>query len=85
MKDSHVEDTEEFRKPEFQEFTSIDFDGPAKTRRCTDVCCLLLILLAWGAMTFLGVVSLGWYSVEKLNEGDPALLFHGTLHILSHF
>jgi hypothetical protein len=84
MKGSHAEDTEQFRNPEFQEFTSIDFDGPVKSRRCTDVCCLLLLLVAWGAMSFLGVTSFGLYNVDKLNEGDPALLFHGTI-LCSHF
>lgn len=78
MKGSHVEDTERFKKPEYQEFSSVDFVGPAKTRRCTDCCCLLLILVAWGAMTLLGVTSLGLYNVEKLNEGHPPQLIHGT-------
>eukprot|EP00521_Asterionellopsis_glacialis_P008273 CAMPEP_0195282694 /NCGR_PEP_ID=MMETSP0707-20130614/1480_1 /TAXON_ID=33640 /ORGANISM="Asterionellopsis glacialis, Strain CCMP134" /LENGTH=664 /DNA_ID=CAMNT_0040341715 /DNA_START=376 /DNA_END=2370 /DNA_ORIENTATION=- len=45
-----------------------DFDGPTGDRRCTDVLCSILLLIAWGAMTAVGVYS--------ITNGDYRVVLH---------
>lgn len=45
-----------------------DFHGPTHDRKCTDVFCLLILVISWAAMTFLGV--------QALMSGDPRLLLY---------
>lgn len=45
-----------------------DFDGPTRTRHCTDVFCLLILIAAWVAMTGIGIYA--------LREGDYRLVLH---------
>ena len=37
---------------------SADFDGPTRTRHCTDILCLGLIIVAWTAMTIIGIYAI---------------------------
>lgn len=34
-----------------------DFNGPVESRRCTDIFCLVLIMIVWGCMTAVGVIA----------------------------
>ena len=45
-----------------------DFEGGV-TRRCTDVLFFLVIIVAWAAMTYLGV--------DAIVKGDPDILLNG--------
>lgn len=45
-----------------------DFHGPTHNRKCTDVFCLLLLIICWAVMTFLGV--------QALMNGDVRLILY---------
>ena len=66
-------------RPEHHAFTSEEFLGPAryKDRRCTDVLFLLLLLVAWGAMTAIGLAAMGYASIAAVRKGHPERLLHG--------
>ena len=58
-------------------FVESEFAGVAKQRRCTDVIPLLLILLAWTAMTAIGLSATGLINIPHVSKGDPQRLLHG--------
>lgn len=46
-------------------------------RKCTDILFLLMLWMAWGAMTILGLIVTGVVSHESLEPGDPRRLLNG--------
>lgn len=69
----------ESRKNLDTEFTEIKTErGPISDRDCTDIFFTLLIVLAWVAMTLIGLVSLGVLHSTTINEGDPERLLRGV-------
>lgn len=51
-----------------------DFAGPGKNRRCTDIPCCLLLIVAWVAMTGLGLIATGAIANDDLPPGNPMRL-----------
>lgn len=47
---------------------SADFDGPTRHRHCTDVLCLVLLVVVWAAMTAIGIYA--------VSEGDYRLVVY---------
>jgi hypothetical protein len=45
-----------------------------KDRSCTDFLCVILIVVAWIAMTVIGMIVLGVVENDKLKEGNPERL-----------
>ena len=57
------------------------FDGPGKSRKCTDVLFMLLLCVNWCGMTYVGAIVLGKVPDEMnflgLPPGDPRRLING--------
>ena len=58
-----------------------DFDGPTRSRRCTDVLFFLLLVLTWAIMTALGFGTIGLINVPYLHKGNPQRLLHGIDYV----
>lgn len=46
-------------------------------RKCTDVLLLLMLMAAWAAMTFLGLIVMGIIPNDYLEPGNPQRLLNG--------
>jgi len=55
-----------------------DFDGPMRSRRCTDIIFLLLIIAGWIVFTLFGFASIGLINSRYINKGNPYQLLRGS-------
>lgn len=60
-----------------QKGTSDKYSPVDNGRRCTDFLFLLLLILAWLAMTGIGLASSGFIENESIKKGDPNRLVNG--------
>lgn len=62
---------------ENQKLSSAGFDGPVKSRHCTDCLMLLALIAAWVAMSAVGLIVTGAVDSESLPQGNPMRLTNG--------
>lgn len=76
MSDYAVSDRDKDSK-ENVKLSSAGFDGPIKSRHCTDCLLLLALIAAWVAMSAVGLIVTGAVESEVLPQGNPKRLTNG--------